>query len=716
MVACVLPAWLTAAALISASYFRDRAALAESNVITARALSQVIDRELVRTEASLQALATSPSLAAGDLAAFDRQVTDARRSSGADVLALLDPSGQQVINTLMPFGVPLPRRSDITSLQKAIATGAPAVSNLVLGGIPNEYLVTVDVPVFQNGKATRVLEGSLTAKHFLALLQRRRQPAEWMVGLIDTDGTVIARTNADTSMVGRQVPASLRIAARDGDDGALVRQTLDGKTVLTAFSRSPISGWTLTISVPLAAIHADLQRFLWLSIAGAGALLLLAIVASQAVSAPISRSIRALCGPARAMASGAPFAMPPVAISEVREVGDALAATAGLLAEGAKDRARADASERRAMASERFGARLFAFMEAAPYAMVVVNRAGQIRFVNGKVKTVFGYERDELLGREVDILLASETRAALPAARDRFFADLQPREMGSGLEFFCQRRDGTLFPVDISLSPLEIDGESCVMAAVHDITAQKQLEAEIEANRARAAASARLSALGTMAGGIAHEINNPLAAIRALAEDLGDDATRRVPTSSEVVDATEQITRMADRIATIIRSLRHLARDGQNDPLVDTALRDVVAAAVDLGRQVFDNAAVTLTVPPIDPDIRIRCREVEISQILFNLLQNGFDAVRPEPGRQWVRLEVEVRGRNITISVIDSGPGVPEGLEDRIMEPFFTTKPVGQGTGLGLSLSRQIAELHGGSLEFSRAGGHTCFMLTLPLA
>jgi len=106
---------------------------------------------------------------------------------------------------------------------------------------------------------------------------------------------------------------------------------------------------------------------------------------------------------------------------------------------------------------------------------------------------------------------------------------------------------------------------------------------------------------------------------------------------------------------------------------------------------------------------------VQIAQILTNLLQNAFDAARELPGEKWVHLNVEVDGDNAVISVIDCGRGIPAELKSRIMDPFFTTKAVGEGTGLGLSLSKQIAEQHGGTLEVTERDGHTCFSLCLPL-
>jgi signal transduction histidine kinase len=111
----------------------------------------------------------------------------------------------------------------------------------------------------------------------------------------------------------------------------------------------------------------------------------------------------------------------------------------------------------------------------------------------------------------------------------------------------------------------------------------------------------------------------------------------------------------------------------------------------------------------------VSCRDVQIGQVLLNLLQNAFDAVTERPEEKWIRIEVAVQDGSVVFSVIDSGPGIPEELKPRIMEPFFTTKEVGKGTGLGLSLSRKIVEEHGGKLELEERDGHPCFSFRIPL-
>ncbi len=229
--------------------------------------------------------------------------------------------------------------------------------------------------------------------------------------------------------------------------------------------------------------------------------------------------------------------------------------------------------------------------------------------------------------------------------------------------------------------------------------------------------STRMASLGMMAGGVAHEINNPLAIIHALAANLLRQVKAEGAVPAEMIVRTgKRIEQTADRIAKIVRSMRYLAREGSQDTLRLTPVTRIVEETLEACRERFREHSVNLCLPVIDPALSVSCREVQIAQVLLNLLQNAYDAVMEQTGDRWIRLDVAVQDRSVAFSVIDSGPGIPLELKTRIMEPFFTTKEVGKGTGLGLSLSAAIVEEHGGKLELTEEGGHTCFSFRLPMS
>lgn len=232
--------------------------------------------------------------------------------------------------------------------------------------------------------------------------------------------------------------------------------------------------------------------------------------------------------------------------------------------------------------------------------------------------------------------------------------------------------------------------------------------------QSRAALNTRMSALGEMASGIAHEVNNPVAIIDGKAKQLSYLANLGNASPEMIRKNAEVISKTALRIAKIVKGLRHFARDADRDPYQRVGAKQIIENALEFCTERFKNSNVDLQVSPIREGLEIDCRPSQISQALLNILNNSFDAVKGQ-SEQWVRVEVTEQGTHVEVSITDSGAGIAPEHRDKILQPFFTTKQVNEGVGLGLSVSKGLIESHRGVLRVDPKSSNTRIVVTLPM-
>ncbi len=225
--------------------------------------------------------------------------------------------------------------------------------------------------------------------------------------------------------------------------------------------------------------------------------------------------------------------------------------------------------------------------------------------------------------------------------------------------------------------------------------------------------SAKLSALGKMAAGVAHEINNPLSVVRAGVEEIDYLISSSTINREECHSMVAKIETMVVRISKIIAGLKSFAREGAQDPMVATSLQTLVDSTLELCQERMKRHHIDLVIENT-PNIFVSCRPSQIAQVLVNLLNNSCDAVTDMRQPRWIRLGFSLESKFLVVSVSDSGPGIPKDIQEQIMHPFFTTKPVGVGTGLGLSISKGLVESHGGKLYLKTEATHTTFCIEIP--
>lgn len=237
---------------------------------------------------------------------------------------------------------------------------------------------------------------------------------------------------------------------------------------------------------------------------------------------------------------------------------------------------------------------------------------------------------------------------------------------------------------------------------------------KLEKGRSQLIQSAKMAALGEMASGVAHEINNPLAIIVGKVHSIERILKLNNYQSTDLENGLQKIKQTAERIGKIVSGLRTFSRSGEHDPFSPEELRTIVEDSISLCSERFRNHGIILSIGEV-PDIKINCRMTQISQVFLNLLSNAFDAVQTENTKEVsVIFKLDQQSSFVNIEIVDSGPGIPENIAKNIMQPFFTTKEVGKGTGLGLSISSGIIEEHKGRLYLDQQSESTKFVISLP--
>jgi two-component system sensor kinase FixL len=360
-------------------------------------------------------------------------------------------------------------------------------------------------------------------------------------------------------------------------------------------------------------------------------------------------------------------------------------------------------------------AHMRSIFDSAPDALIVIDEHGTVQSYSAAARRMFSWEAAEVLGRNVAMLMPSPYRAEHDDYVRRYLETGEKRIIGIGRIVTGERKDGSTFPMELSVGELSTSRGRFFTGFVRDLTERQETEARLQELQTELVHISRLSAMGEMASALAHELNQPLSANanflsgarRMLEEGTRDD--RRL--LEAVTKAAEQSLRAGE----IIRRLRNFLARGEGERAIESLSKLVrEACALALVGAKDDNVRTQYQFDPRADQVLVD--RVQVQQVILNLVRNALDAMREHEGRRELILSTALgEGEMAMVSVIDTGPGLDPDTATRLFQPFVTTKA--QGMGVGLSISRNIIEAHGGRIwtEANPAGG-AIFRFTLRLA
>jgi two-component system, LuxR family, sensor kinase FixL len=356
-----------------------------------------------------------------------------------------------------------------------------------------------------------------------------------------------------------------------------------------------------------------------------------------------------------------------------------------------------------------------AIMDAAVDGVVLVDHRGLIQAFNRAAERLFGYPAAEVLGANISILMAEPDRSAHDGYIARFLETRVPHIIGRGREVEARRKDGSLFPVFLSVGAVEGSEPPRFIGFVQDISFRRRAEEDTHRLQERLTHVSRLATVGEMSAGIAHELNQPLTAVANYAQACDRLLGMPDPDIEEIREALKQITTQAVRAGDIIRRLRALARNDvmKREPTDINVLIGELMELIQLDAKTHDvhfRTDLAAQLPQVEVD------RAQVQQVVLNLVRNAIEALAEStttPRQITVRTQ-ELADRSVEITVCDNGPGVSQTIAPRLFDPFCTSKT--HGTGLGLAISRTIIKSHQGSLDYRpNTPRGACFTVRLPL-
>lgn len=354
------------------------------------------------------------------------------------------------------------------------------------------------------------------------------------------------------------------------------------------------------------------------------------------------------------------------------------------------------------------------FLETAPDAVVIIDGNGVIALVNSQTEQLFGYGRAELLGRPLEMLMPERYRGSHFAQTRAYTADPRARPMGSGLDLFGMRKDGSEFPIDVSISPLPPEKEIFIASTIRDMTSHRRLEEELRQRTRELEEADRQK--DNFLSTVAHELRSPLTVLSLAVQFL------RLPQADPKLheQTLSRLERQTAYMARLIEDLLDLTRVRCGTftlrrEVVD--LRSVFVTAAETAQPLIESREHRLELTPFPEPLWVIGDPARLIEVVSNLLNNAA-TYTPKGGRIWLSAAKE--GQTVTVRIRDDGMGIPKEMLSRVFELFARAAPAedsSAGLGIGLALVRRLVELHGGTVEATSdgPGKGSEFIVRLPL-
>ena len=363
-------------------------------------------------------------------------------------------------------------------------------------------------------------------------------------------------------------------------------------------------------------------------------------------------------------------------------------------------------------------AKLNAILNATVDAMIIIDHTGTIELFNAAAQRMFGYSVQEVIGKNIKMLMPEPYRKEHDQYLDNYMKTNQARIIGIGREVKACKKDGEIFPIELSVGEVKESSHKQFVGIIRDISDQVQARSDAIVNRERLAHVTRLSTMGEMAAGIAHEINQPLSAVSSYAQACKnllqrENSLANASQKQKLTDTLEKISNQALRAGEVIRRLREFVKK-RNTEREYINFNDLIQDTIDLAKvdtRLLDHGIkLTLCSAPA-PCLLID--QVQLQQVLFNLIRNAIDAMEDQPSAPVMIQTKWINEQYLEVSICDTGYGITEENRARLFHPFFTTKT--SGMGMGLPICQSIIQSHGGELKHSPGSPQgSVFSFTLP--